>query len=76
MSFESATLSNYGQFDIPDNRVGVAQGTAVTGSSLLTCEAEHVGSSTSTPSVIWIRNGVLIMDDGNYKSNTTAIDEN
>lgn len=72
MSFESATFSSYGSSDIPDNRVGVVLGDAVTGNNLLTCEAGHVGSSISTPNVTWIRNGVLIVDDGNYKLTTTA----
>ena len=72
MPFEMATLPGYGTSDRPDNRVGVELGDANAGSSLLTCKAGHVGSSTSTPTVIWIRNGVQVMDDGNYKPTITT----
>ena len=71
MSFEMGTYFSYGTSDRPDNRVGVTLDATISGSSLLTCEAEHIGSSTSTPNITWIRNGVQVVEDGNYKFTTT-----
>ena len=71
MAFEMATYASYGASDRPDNRVGVALNDPISGISLLTCEAGHVGSSSSTPNVTWIRNGVQVVDDENYKPSTT-----
>lgn len=51
-SFESST-------DFLDNRTAVLNGSVVD-NTLLSCEGKHVGTSSSTPTVHWIRNGELI----------------
>ena len=51
-SFESSTL-------YIDNRTAIMNGSMV-GSDLLFCEAKHIGSSASIPTVQWIRNGEMI----------------
>ena len=53
-----------------DNRTGIVSGTTVN-ATLLACTAEYIGASSSTPDVVWTRNGIEILTgDSNYKINT------
>ena len=72
LAINTSPESNEASFErggFRDNRTGVVTGSMV-GSSLLTCDAKHVGTSaTSTPTVQWIRNGEMIMNTTGFVSN-------
>ena len=55
--FES--LDPFNQRIVIDNRVGIESGMEVN-SSLLLCQARHMGTSTSTPTVSWTVNGKVV----------------
>ena len=58
MTFES--LDPFIQRIFIDNRIGIQSGAEVD-SSLLLCEARHMGVSISIPSVAWTVNGRAIL---------------
>ena len=55
--FESLDPFNPGTFI--DNRTGIQNGTTIN-STLLLCQARHMGASTSTPNVSWTVNGRVV----------------
>ena len=58
MLFES--LDPFNQRIFIDNRTRIQSGTGVN-SSLLLCQARHMGTSVSTPSVTWTVNGRVVL---------------
>ena len=59
-------------FFFRDNRSGVELGSSVD-SSLLTCAVKHSSSSASSvPTVQWIRNGEVVLDDSNHDIISTS----
>lgn len=60
-----------------DNRTGIRIDDTTMESddmtNLLVCEAEHIGTSTSTPTIVWIRNGTEVVKDVNHNFEDTGL---